>query len=150
MGIFERVMQEHDPSLQSLALTTRQAFAALVLGALNSDGRGTPEETLRINELFNSSRLFRQPSAEPAQAVLGHVLKLFEMHGFGPVVMAAAKALPPELRAPAFTVAVDLVMVDGQASGEERKFIDGLQGLLQVPDETAMKIVEVIIMKNSV
>lgn len=49
-----------------------------------------------------------------------------------------------------FTIAVDLVMADGQASTEERKFIDGLQGLLQVPDETAMKIVEVIIMKNSV
>jgi uncharacterized tellurite resistance protein B-like protein len=150
MGIFERVMQEHDPSVHSLALTPRQAFAALVLGALNADGRDTPEETLRINELFNSTRLFRQPSTEPAQAVLEHVLELFEMHGFGPVVTAAAKALPPELRAPVFTIAVDLVMADGQASAEERKFIDGLQALLQVPDEAAMKIVEVIIIKNSV
>jgi hypothetical protein len=150
MGIFERVMQEHDPSLQSLALTTPQAFAALVLGALNADGRGAPEETLRINELFNSTRLFRQPSAEPAQAILEHVLELFETHGLGPVVTAAAKALPSELRGPVFAIAADLVMADGQATGEERKFIDGLQGLLQVPDETAMKIVEVILIKNSV
>jgi hypothetical protein len=150
MGIFERVMQEHDPSAHSLTLTTRQAFAALVLGALNSDGRSAPEETLRINDLFNSTRLFRQQSTEPAQVVLEHVLELFAIHGLGPVVTTAAKVLPPELRAPVFTIAVDLVMADGQASGEERKFIDGLQELLQVPDETAMKIVEVIIIKNSV
>jgi hypothetical protein len=150
MGIFERVMQEHDPSLHSLALTTRQAFAALVLGALNSDGRGTPEEMLRINGLFNSTRLFRQPSAEPAQAVLERVVDLFNVHGFGVVLGAAAKALPEELRAPVFAIAVDLVLADGQASGEERKFIDGLQALLQVPDEAALKIVEVILIKNSV
>ena len=150
MGIFEKVLQGHDPSAHSLALTARHAFAALVLGALNSDGRGTPEETLRINELFNSTRLFRQPSAEPAQAVLERVVDLFDVHGFGPVVAAAAKALPEELRAPVFAIAVDLVLADGQASGEERKFIDGLQALLQVPDEAALKVVEVLLIKNSV
>jgi hypothetical protein len=150
MGIFERVMQEHDPSVHSLALTTRQAFAAIVLGALNSDGRGAPEEKLRINELFNSTRLFRQPSSEPAQAVLERVVDLFNVHGLGVVLAAAAKALPEELRAPVFAIAVDLVLADGQASGEERKFIDGLQGLLQVPDEAALKIIEVILIKNSV
>jgi uncharacterized tellurite resistance protein B-like protein len=150
MGIFEKVMQEHNPAAHSLALTPRQAFAALVLGASNSDGRGTPEETLRINEIFNSTKLFRQPSAEPAQAVVERVLELFDAHGFGPVVAAAAKALPEELRAPVFTIAVDLVLADGQASGEEQKFIDGLQTLLQVPDEAALKIVEVILVKNSV
>ena len=150
MGIFEKVMQEDDPASESLVMTARQAFAALVLGAFNSDGRVAPEETLRINEIFNSTKLFRQPSAEPTQAVLDRILKLFELHGFEPVVTTAAKALPEELRAPVFTIAVDLVMADGQASGEERKFIDGLQALLHVPDETALKIVEVIIIKNSV
>jgi hypothetical protein len=78
------------------------------------------------------------------------VIELFDAHGFGPVVEAAAKALPDELRAPVFTIAVDLVLADGQASGEERKFIDGLQSLLNVPDEAALKIVDVILIKNSV
>jgi hypothetical protein len=150
MGIFERVMQEQNPPAHSLALTARQAFAAVVLGALNSDGRGAPEETLRINALFSSTKLFRQPSAESVQAVLERVIELFDAHGFGPVVEAAAKALPDELRAPVFTIAVDLVLADGQASGEERKFIDGLQSLLNVPDEAALKIVDVILIKNSV
>jgi hypothetical protein len=49
-----------------------------------------------------------------------------------------------------FSITVDLVLADGEASTEERKFIDGLQGLLQLPDEDAVKIVDVISIKNSV
>src|SRR3990172_9313258 len=122
MGIFERAVQEHDPAAGDPALTPRQAFAALLLGALNADGRATSEETGRLNEIFNSTRLFGQPSAEPTQAVLDRALQLFEQRGFGPTVTAAAKALPEVLRTPVFTIAVDLVMADGQATGEECKF----------------------------
>jgi hypothetical protein len=150
MGIFEKVMQERHPPSESVTLTPRQAFAAIVIGAFTANGRGAPEETLRVNEVFNSTRLFRQPSSESVQAVVDHVTELFGTHGAGPIVTLAAKALPAELRAPAFAIAVDLVLADGQASLDERKFIDGLQGLLQIPDEEAMKIVDVIIVKNSV
>ena len=150
MGIFEKVMHERHPISESVTLTPREAFAAIVVGAFNADGRVAPEEGLRVNEIFNSTKLFRQPSAEPTKAVLERVLELFGMHGAEAIVTAGAKALPPDLRAPAFAVAVDLVLADSEASVEERKFIDGLQDLLQISDEDAMKIVDVIIVKNSV
>jgi hypothetical protein len=150
MGIFERVLQEQPATPTDVAMTPRQAFAAVVLAAFHSDGQVASEKALRIKEVFSSTRLFREPSAEPTQAVLAHVLQMFEEHGLGPVVTAAAGALPGELRAPAFAIAVDLVMADGQATAAERKFIDGLQALLRIPDETALKIVEVMVMKNSI
>jgi uncharacterized tellurite resistance protein B-like protein len=150
MGVFEKVMQERHPASESVAPTPRQTFAAIVVATFNADGHVTPEEAVRVNEIFNSTRLFRQPSAEPVQAVLDHVVELFGRHGAEAIVALAAKALPPELRASAFVMAVDLVMADGEASPDERKFIDGLQGLLQIPDEDAMNIVDVIIVKNSV
>ena len=121
-----------------------------MIGAFSVNGRGAPEDTLRVNEIFNSTRLFREPSAESVQAVVDRVIQLFGTHGAEPIVTLAAKALPAELRAPAFAMAVELVLADGQASLDERKFIDGLQGLLQIPDDDAMKIVDVIIVKNSV
>ena len=150
MGIFERVLQEQPATPTDLAMTPRQAFAAVVLGAFHSDGQVASEKAMRVNEVFTSTRLFREPSAEPTQAVLEHVMRMFEEHGLGPIVTAAARGLPGELREPAFTIAVDLVMADGQATAAERKFIDGLQALLHIPDATALKIVEVIVMKNSV
>ena len=150
MGIFEKVMHERHPISESVTLTPREAFAAIVVGAFNADGRVAPEEGLRVNEIFNSTKLFRQPSAEPAKAVLDRVVELFGMHGTEAILALGAKALPPNLRAPAFAIAVDLVLADGDASVEERKFVDGLQALLKIPDEDAVKIVDVIIVKNSV
>ena len=150
MGIFEKVMQERRPISENVTLTPREAFAAIVVAAFNADGRVAPEEAARVNEIFNSTKLFRQPSAEPTKPVLDRVMELFGAHSAEAIVAIAAKALPPALRAPAFAIAVDLVLADGEASIEERKFIDGLQDLLQLPDEDAVKIVDVIIIKNSV
>lgn len=148
MGVFEKVMQERHPT-ESVTLTPREAFAAIVVGAFNAGGRAAPEEAVRVNEIFNSTKLFRQSSAEPVKAVLDRVVQLFGMYGTEDTVALAGKALPVDLRAPAFAIAVDLVLADGEASDEERKFVDRLQGLLQIPDEDAMKIVDVIIVKNS-
>ena len=150
MGIFEKVMQERQPAAESIALTPREAFAAVVVGAFKTDGRVAPEEAVRVNEIFNSSKLFREPPAEPVHAVLNRVLELFRVHGPEVVLARAAHVLPLALRPPVFAIAVDLVLVDGEAGVEERRFIDGLQALLNISDEDAMKIVDVIIVKNSV
>lgn len=150
MGIFEKVMHERHPESEQVTLTPREAFAAIVIGAFNTRGRVAGEEEVRVNAIFASTRFFRQPSAEPIQVVLDRVLELFRVHGADGVLTLAASVLPPELRPPAFAVAVDLVLADGEANAEERKFIDGLQALLKIPDEDALKIVDVMIVKNSV
>lgn len=59
------------------------------------------------------------------------------------------RPFPAPLRASAFAIAVDLVLADGEAGAEERKFIDELQARLQIPDEAAIKIVDVMLVKNS-
>jgi uncharacterized tellurite resistance protein B-like protein len=150
MGVFEKVLQDRRPPPESVALTPRQAFAAIIIAASNADGRVGPEEARRVNDIFNSTKLFRQPGAMAVEGVLDQVVELFQRHGTEAIVAQAAKALPPELRAPTFAVAVDLVLADGEATREERTIIDGLQDLLQIVDEDAIKIVDVIIVKNSV
>jgi uncharacterized tellurite resistance protein B-like protein len=149
MGVFEKVMQQRQPLGENVVLSPRQAFAAIVVGAFNADGRVAPEEAVRVNEIFSSTRLFRSQPAEPAHAVLDRVLELTNRHGAEAVMAVAARVLPPELHAPAFAIAVDVVLADGEASVEERRFIDTLQALLQIADEDAAKIVEVILVKNS-
>jgi uncharacterized tellurite resistance protein B-like protein len=150
MGIFEKAIQERHPASESIKLTPREAFAAIVVGAFKADGRVAEEEAVRVNEIFNSTRLFRQPTAEPVHGVLERVVELFRVYGTEAIVGLAAEALPPELRPPAFAVAVDLVLADGNATAEERTFIDGLQELFKISDEDAIKIVDVIIVKNSI
>ena len=148
MGVFEKAFQERHPSPESVTLTPHEAFAAMMIGAFNADGRAAQEEAVRVNEIFSSTKLFR-PVAGQVRAVVERVSELFRAYGADVVLALAADALPVELRAPAFAVAVDLVLADGEATTEERKYIDGLQALLKISDEDALKIVEVLILKNS-
>lgn len=150
MGVFEKVLHEHEPTASAVALTPPYAFAAIVVGAFNADGRSTPDELRRANEIFGSIKLFKQPPSEPVETIVGRVLHLFETQGAADVATLAARSLPEDLRLPAFTIAVDLVLADGDASPEERAFIDNLQSLLRISDADATKIVDVIIIKNSV
>ncbi len=149
MGVFEKAMQERHPEAENPSMTIPQAFAAIIIGALNADGRNAQEEAARVNGIFASTQLFRRASDEPLQAVLNRVVALFGAQGGAPIVALAAKTLPQELRGPAFATAVDVVLSDGEASLEERRFIDTLQQQLQITDEDALKIVDVMIVKNS-
>jgi hypothetical protein len=61
---------------------------------------------------------------------------------------ACGTAIPPDLRATVFAVAADLVLADARIDGREKAFVDHLQAALKVDDATALKIVEVLIIKN--
>jgi uncharacterized membrane protein YebE (DUF533 family) len=147
MGVFEKALQEQQP--ETVALTPAQAFAAIIVGTATADGTIGPEETARIDQVFGSTRLF-QPPAEPLKAVLAEVMRLMQQYGEDTIVGLAAKVLPPPLHAPAFAAAVDLVLADGQAGVPERSFIDALRAQLEIDEPLALKIVEVMLIKNNV
>lgn len=47
-----------------------------------------------------------------------------------------------------FALAVDLPLADGRMSDREKAFIDELQEVLHIDDDTAAKIVEVLLIEN--
>lgn len=110
-----------------MTLTPHQAFVAIVVGSVTSDGGVSPDEAARLEQVFASTRLFRPPAGEALQAVLADVMGRIQRYGLDTMVVQAAKALPPGLRAPAFAMAVDLVLADGDAAPRERAFIDTLR-----------------------
>ncbi|MEO0768557.1 MAG: tellurite resistance TerB family protein, partial [Cyanobacteria bacterium J06649_4] len=69
---------------------------------------------------------------------------------YGPneLIKSAKASLPPNLAPTAFTIAVDLVFSDGSVSREEQAFIDDLRRMLSISDELALKILEVMTIKN--
>jgi hypothetical protein len=64
------------------------------------------------------------------------------------MLAACAKTLPPDLRESAFAIATDLVFADGHVEEREKEYIDRLQGVFGIDDAMALKIVEVIVIKN--
>jgi hypothetical protein len=61
---------------------------------------------------------------------------------------ASADAIPSDMRATTFALAVDLVLADGRLGSRESTFIDQLQTALQIEGTLARKILDVLLIKN--
>jgi len=66
-----------------------------------------------------------------------------------PVIEAAARLIPTRLRAAAFAVAADLVLVDGRMERLEGRFLRRLAVDLGLDQDSARRILAVIRLKNS-
>jgi hypothetical protein len=106
------------------------------------------EEANRLNNVLSTSRLFQEAVRAGDVNVVERALNALTERGIAPVLEACGAAVPPELRATVFAVATDLVLADGCIRGREKAFIDQLQAALKVDETTAVKIVEVLLIKN--
>jgi uncharacterized tellurite resistance protein B-like protein len=134
--------------IEAPSLTVQEAFAAILLGAVNADGHVSSDEGTRVYQVLKSMNLYLGLSAEALQAIVGKMMEWIEYHGVAAVVAWAARAIPPELRTTAFANAVDLVLSDRGVKRHERDFITELQTVLQLDDATALDIVHVMTAKN--
>jgi hypothetical protein len=146
MSVIDRALQAQRPDLP--VLTLREAAATLLVAAAAADGGLSPEEGDRLNAVLSSMRLYRSAPAEHLQHLLDNAIGVVARSGAETVLPACAAVIPDELRAPVFALAAELVFVDGRITGPEKAFIDALQTALAVDDTTALKIVEVLLIRN--
>jgi len=149
MSVIDRALQGlQASSTESLTLSVHDAMAALLIASVSVDGVLSVDESSRIQNVLSTSRLFKAASGTAGAGSVERAVTLLQEHGLDSVLTASAEALPPELHATAFAVAVDLVLCDGRVEAREKAYIDSLQATLGVDDATALKIVEVMILKN--
>lgn len=148
MSVIDRVLQDRAGSRAALPLTVPEAFAAILVASVAADGTLSTAESARLGGLLSTSRILPPNPADGSPNVIERALALLADHGAPAVLTACAAVLPPELRPAAFAQAVDLVLADGRIAQREKAFIDELQGVLQVDDAMAEKIVEVLLIKN--
>jgi uncharacterized tellurite resistance protein B-like protein len=127
----------------------RAAFAALLIAGARADGSVSAQEANGIEHIIAGMKLFRGVGPEALQPMLAKIVKRIENQGGDVVVRTAAAAIPRELTATAFAVVFDLMLSDGWAKWNESRFADELQALLDIDDETAARIMDVIRIKNA-
>ncbi|MEL7352253.1 MAG: tellurite resistance TerB family protein [Cyanobacteria bacterium P01_A01_bin.116] len=145
MGMFNQVFGTQTDS--KIALNSSEAFAAICLVAIASDGYLSASEEVEMKMRLSRMRLF-QDSLDGLDRMKDYLVDALKRYGPNEVIKSAQAALPPHLTATAFTIAVDLVFSDGNVSAEEQAFVDDLRRILAIPDELALKIVEVMTIKN--
>lgn len=145
MGIFNKVFGK-DVS-EKIALNSAEAFAAIALVAIASDGYLSESEEAEMKMRLGRMQLFKS-SMDSFERMKDYLVAALKKHGPNELIQCAKASLPPTLAPTAFTIAVDLVFSDGTVSSEEQSFVDDLRRILAIPDEMALKIVEIMTIKN--
>jgi len=137
--------QKPDPSL---SLSRSEAVAAVLVGCVAADGILRDEEAGRLNAVLSSTRWVIGTGAEEIVSIRTRALSLLAAHGLPTLLPACAAAIPVDLRATTFALAIDLILADGRLDSRENALIDQLQDALRLDSALAGRIVEVLLIKN--
>jgi tellurite resistance protein len=130
-------------------LNADDAFIALLIAAMDASGHVSAEEAARAHNIIWSMRRFRHRSGDTVGRKIERMRTLVGKHGASPVIEAAARQIPTRLRAAAFAVAADLVLVDGRMERLEGRFLRQLAADLGLERDSAKSILAVMRLKNS-
>jgi hypothetical protein len=148
MSVIHHALRDPERSMPDPALSASDALAAILVASISVDGALSVDEAARMEHVLSTSRLFQATAGPASRQPLEHAIALLSERGMQPVLAACARALPPELHATAFATAVDLVLCDGRVASRERAYIESLEAALGVDRATALKIIEVLVIKN--
>ena len=145
MGLFDEMFNQ--PS-ESPPLSTAEAIAAICLVAIAADGYLSEREGREMDMLLSRMRLFKSYSNDMIGRMKDSLLNQLKQYGPGRLVENAKAAMPSELAPTAFALAADLVLADGTVTSQEQAFLDDLYRILELSGEQALRIVEVMTIKN--
>lgn len=144
MGLFDRLTGDN----QNSTFTKYEAFAGILIAAAASDGHISDDEIGTINVTVNRMRLYQEQSGSQFSAMIDKLLGILKRQGPNSLLSRSAEALPSALRQTAFAVVADLIFADGSVEDEEKVILESIQNALSISDDLAMKIVEVMEIKN--
>ncbi len=130
------------------AFGAHEGFAGILLAAAAADGHIAEEEAQGLWRAIERMKMFSSYTPEKFNRLMDVLLKALKKGGPEALVEKCVPALPERLRATAFCNAVDIVLADGTVEEEEKALIEKLQGALEVGDDEARMIIQVMVIKN--
>ncbi len=146
MSVIEKALLATEPTDDQVSID--EAMVVVLFGAVLSDGLVGIEEATRIDDIVAASPLRWRREAAATKVMGARAASLFAQRGTEAVLAMCAEAIPHALHATAFALAVDLMLVDGQVGPWEHAYIDNLQRAFNIDDVVALRIVEVLLIKN--
>jgi tellurite resistance protein len=145
--LFDRVLKR-DRENGPIILSTPEAYAAVAVASIAADGNVTDEEANRTALTLATLAVFRNYELQEMGDVLNRVAVLIQQRGPTAVLKAAKGTLTAAQAESVFFLAADLTLSDGAFGKAEQEFLEQLKNTLDVKDSIALKIVEVVVIKN--
>ncbi|MDJ0553353.1 MAG: tellurite resistance TerB family protein [Microcoleaceae cyanobacterium MO_207.B10] len=146
MGLFDE--ENTTVKAADIKLEAGDAFAAIALIAVAADGVITESEKQGIDNIFARMELFSNYSEDSKREMIDRILGMIKNQEVKPLFDAAVATVPKNLKETVFAVSTDLVLADGDVAEEEEKFLDKLCEALEISEEIATNIIDVMLIKN--
>ena len=147
MGLLSNILgTETSPA----KLNQQESFLGILLSAVAADGHISDEETADFISIANKAKVVQDMSGQQFNSTIDKLFKILRRDGVDQLVELSVKGLPPDLRLGTFTIACDLLFSDGSVEKEEEQVLEKLIAKLEINEANAMKVVEVISIKNKV
>ena len=145
MGLFDKIFQQVP---EEDKLTKQEAFAGIALAMAGADGSIAQSEWDGIVNYIRRLRLYDNFSGPAFDKRFDKLFRILKNQGASSLVSSSIKGLPEDLKLTAFACAVDIALADGVLEDEEKDIINQLAETLEIPEQTAVSIIEVLIIKN--
>jgi uncharacterized tellurite resistance protein B-like protein len=146
MSLFDKLSNAREQMQTTLG--PAEAFAAIGLIALAADGYSAEVEEQALRTALARMQLFRSYPGDVLEKMIDRLLSILQRQGADTLLAAALASLPHELNETVFAVMADIVLADGEVTPEEEDFLNQLYRILEIPEETAIKIIDVMLIKN--
>jgi tellurite resistance protein len=146
MGLFDRIAGMRQQTQE--ALSPAEGFAAIALLAVAADGYLSDSEAQVLSTTLSRMQLFRSYPGDVMRRMFDRLLSILQRQGSQTLFNLAIDTLPHDLYETAFAVTTDIVLADGEVTAEEEKLLTDLCDALNLQEKTAMKIIDVMLIKN--
>lgn len=146
MGLFDRVAGMRKQTQESLS--PAEAFAAITLLAVAADGYLADAEGQVLSSTLSRMQLFRSYPGDVMRRMFDRLLSILQRQGSNVLFNLAVDTLPHDLYETAFAVTTDIVLADAEVTSEEEKLLTDLCEALNINEQTAVKIIDVMLIKN--
>lgn len=145
MGLFDKIFKQVP---EEDKLTKQEAFAGIALAMAGADGSISQSEWDGIVNYIRRLRLYDNFSGPAFDKMFDKLFRILKNQGASALVSASVVGLPEDMKLTAFACAVDIALADGVLEDEEKDIINQLAETLAIPEQTAVSIIEVLIIKN--
>lgn len=146
MGLFDKISSSRQQN--DTTLGPAEAFAAIALIAVGADGYAADSEVQSVMTSLSRMQLFRSYPNDVMRKMFDRLLNILQRQGPETLMAQAVASLPHELQETAFAITTDIVLADGEVTEEEEEFLNQLYRTLEISEETAVKIIDVMLIKN--
>ena len=145
MGLFDSLFGGTETNTR---LSPQECFAGILLGASACDGYIADDEVQGLLAALFRMKLFERVNEKQFGQIINKLHKFQKKSGVDALIDGCVQNLPKELTKAAFANACDIVLADGIVDPDEKEFIDKLQKKLELPDNLAKTIAQVMVLKN--